>query len=833
MKRIITLLPFFILALSILLLAPVKPAHAASNSNIADDSVFDNTSSMTAAQIDSWLNAHFPSSCISTNSGFSAPDPTGYSPDANFVDGHYTYGAAVSAGRVIYDAAKAHGINPQVLITKLQNEEGLVDGSALYGCGAKSMASAVGYACTDSGTFTHNYSYTGASAYTNSSALVTPLYYRNGSPVNSITGTCVNQNVKAGFSEQVVHAAWLLSFTRHKAEGQTSWAAVSGSWNHCEDNDSCPASYNIPSNWSCYSGLMTQGYFKRCPTDTATTYYDGYATIDGTSIHIDNGATAAFYVYTPHFQSFDSIFTPWFGSPTGSILFKLSSSATYYLEWGSYYYPIPSGDILRAYGLDRITPRQLSSFPSGETLGPVLQRVVKFGSDNTGDPDYTATIDLIEGGEKHDAPNWTVLNNHGYSSYVNLPASLTWALSPGDNLTSVIKAPSGAIYLMDSGKKRLFPDLATYSTLSGPNSSGTTQVYSQQPVTRVASEYADSISEGIPMLLDGKFIKPGGSSSIFLYDGGKKYAFNPDSYYAWGRALDYQFSQTSIDQIASGGSAPILVSSSSGSKYMADSGKKKLMSAGIESDWGFNDSQFTSLSDRALARLPSGTAVDLVKGSGPAIYQISGGQKHVIASSTDFNNLGLNWSGIDQVQNSNLSLVPDGAVLFAPGSLLRQPNGTVYVISSTYNALGISSGSLFSRFGFSWNSVRNVGSTALNGYAIGSLYTLLKSSSSGVYYEIDNGLKHYADANAFGAGQYAMSSWPANTVDDKVLNLVRTGPQLTQFIQGSSATVYYIQNGQKHGITSQAEFYSLGGSWDKVVKVSNTFLSEIPSGNSM
>lgn len=315
MKKWLGLFVFTLLILSTVFSLKPLQAHAASNSNMIDDIVFDNKNSTTPSQIDSWLNANFPSSCISTNSGFTAPDPTGYFPDANFIDGHYTYGAPVSAGTVIYDAAVGHSINPQVLITKLQNEEGLVVGNGTYGCGATAMAAAVGYACTDSGTFSHSYTYTGANPYTDSSALVTPLYYRNGSPVNSVSGNCVAQNVKAGFSEQVVHAAWLLSFSRHKSEGQTSWAAVNGSWNHCEDNASCAPSFNIPAGWACYSGLMTQGYFKRCPTDSSTIYYDGYATIDNTSTHIDTGATAALYVYTPHFQSFDNIFTPWFGSP--------------------------------------------------------------------------------------------------------------------------------------------------------------------------------------------------------------------------------------------------------------------------------------------------------------------------------------------------------------------------------------------------------------------------------------------------------------------------------------------------------------------------------------
>jgi hypothetical protein len=304
MKKLLPIfIPILVIAIAGFMLKP-HSAYAFNANNVIDDGVFDRAGSMSAAQIDTWLNTNFPSSCISTNNGFSAPDPTGYSPNPS----QFFYsGSPVTAGQVIYDASQAYGMNPQVMIATLEKEEGLVSGGS--GCSSWRYASAVGYGCTDSGTNTHDYSYPGG-------GLVTPLYYINGSPVSSITGSCVNSGPKAGFTEQVIHAAWLFSFSRHKSEGDTAWAVIKGNWNNCDDNNTCPAAWNIPASDACYSGFMTQGTFKRCPTDSAAVFYDGYTTIDGTSTHMDNGATAAFYVYTPHFagnSSFDTIFETWFG----------------------------------------------------------------------------------------------------------------------------------------------------------------------------------------------------------------------------------------------------------------------------------------------------------------------------------------------------------------------------------------------------------------------------------------------------------------------------------------------------------------------------------------
>jgi len=251
--------------------------------NIISDPVFDNANTMSASQIDVFLNS-FPSSCISQNNGFSAIDPTGYSPS-----GGYQYGGFVSAGQVIYDAAQAYGINPQVLLTTLQKEQTLVSGGA--GCTVKRYTAAVGYGCPDSGS---TYSYSNVN-----------LYAINNSPVTSVSSTCVNSASKAGFSQQVIRAAWLLKFGQQRSKGNMGWAVIKGNWNNSDDPQ------------SCYSGPMTQGTYQVCPSG-GTTYYDGYRTIDGTAVHMDTGATAALYWYTPHLsgnQSFTNIFTSWFGSP--------------------------------------------------------------------------------------------------------------------------------------------------------------------------------------------------------------------------------------------------------------------------------------------------------------------------------------------------------------------------------------------------------------------------------------------------------------------------------------------------------------------------------------
>jgi hypothetical protein len=523
MKKIYILI-IIVSALSIVAFQPPSQANAATNNNnLIDDFTFNNTNTLTASQIDIWLNSNFPSSCISSNSGFSAPDPIGYSPNYPHADGKYLYGSPVTAGKVIYDAAVAHGLNPQILITKLQNEEQLIDGSA--GCGSTwRYASAVGFACTDSDTFSHNYSYTGADPFSDSSALATPIYYRNGTAINSITGSCVNHNVYAGFSEQVFHAAWALSIWQHKSEGQTGWAAITGNWNHCDDINSCPANMNIPAGWACYGGLMTQGNLKRCPTDSTTTYYDGYATIDGQALHMDNGATAALYVYTPHIQSFDNIFNAYFGSQYANDSFTPHPNGTLVASGDTKVYMIENNTkrwVMNGYVFDSYNFQwsQLKTATTGDNNLPVgsnygsLAPGTIFRSDNT--PIYIMTYD--NGSLVKQQISYTAFNGLGYKweEVLYVPPAIVPSAT-ASNILFDLQHPAGT--LVSGGGKVYLLDQTSKKWILGPNSFVTNN-FNWNKVKQATS--ADlSLPDGANVdLRQGAMLYSGGGIYVVDYDG--------------------------------------------------------------------------------------------------------------------------------------------------------------------------------------------------------------------------------------------------------------------------------------------------------------------------
>ncbi len=243
-------------------------AYSYDTSNLIDDSVYYNASSMTQSQIQNFINA-FPQSCLLPQN---YPSGLGQVTFKEPLDYSTYSGSDTSPARIIWDASQYYSINPQVILVTLEKEQNLVTGNA--GCAVWKYNSAMGYNCPDG-------SENALKDYPNSGV------YR----------TCVAKETNAGFARQVNHAAWQLSFDGKRSNGDLSWMG----------DGATP-----------YYGRMTQGWRQQV-NGAASIYYDGYTTIDGQSVYLSNGPTAALYNYTPHFNNFNLIFTSWFGSTHAAV----------------------------------------------------------------------------------------------------------------------------------------------------------------------------------------------------------------------------------------------------------------------------------------------------------------------------------------------------------------------------------------------------------------------------------------------------------------------------------------------------------------------------------
>lgn len=113
--------------------------------NIVSDSVFFHRSSMTEAQIQSFLNSKV-STCRAGYTCLKDYYDTSRSTTADAMCGAYSGGTRERASRIIYKVAQACGINPQVILVMLQKEQGLIQSTAPS---AYAYRAAMGQGCPD------------------------------------------------------------------------------------------------------------------------------------------------------------------------------------------------------------------------------------------------------------------------------------------------------------------------------------------------------------------------------------------------------------------------------------------------------------------------------------------------------------------------------------------------------------------------------------------------------------------------------------------------------------------------------------------------------------
>ena len=159
-------------------LVPVKASLALSGSDfqaghIIDDSIFTNSGAMNVQDIQNFLNAKVPTcdswgtqsyagttrANYSRTRGHPLPmvclkdyyeNPSNLANNLTVTDGVQAPipAGAISAAQIIYNAAQTYHINPQVILTTLQKEQGLVTDDWPW---TSQFQKAMGYACPDTG----------------------------------------------------------------------------------------------------------------------------------------------------------------------------------------------------------------------------------------------------------------------------------------------------------------------------------------------------------------------------------------------------------------------------------------------------------------------------------------------------------------------------------------------------------------------------------------------------------------------------------------------------------------------------------------------------------
>ncbi|MFZ3009473.1 MAG: hypothetical protein WA030_00425 [Candidatus Microsaccharimonas sp.] len=683
----------------LLIIGAGQRAHAADTSQfdasyIISDPVFTDYKSMTASQIQAFLESK-NSVCLVNFQTQSLNDMNG----DGLGDEPYGKGIneLVSASTLIWQAAQLYQINPQVILTTLQKEQGLITRTD---CPEWRYNTALGYGCPDS-------------APCNTSAY--------------------------GFTRQIDYGVW-----------------------H-------------------FRGFFDDGY--PIPPITPGDRYIAYnpsSSCGGTTLHIQNRATAALYSYTPYQPNsatlaapmgqtvncgaygninFWRYFTDWFGSTVNPrlnyFLIKTSSSSAVYLQTPEAKHYILSGEIIQNWGLENLSIQTVSqsyldSIPNGANLGELLK-------------DDWENYFVVEDGKLHYVRDSNYLNLWGLNkSDAAQSLGLVRSLDASTWLGRFIQLegqPSSSYWLIDNGKRHLISDPSMLYQWR----------YTADQLTTVSAGFLDSI----PIDNNDISARANNGTSEYIIDSGRKLSLNNQTRSAYsGSSTSVLFSNVTLSFLPEETATPFVLEASTGHWYMLEGGKKHyIMSGWLAEIWGKSSSSPpTKLSDSFMSSLTDdGNLTYIVQTTNPTAYWLIDKSKRYIPDST----VATAWLGEN----------------------VTPPVYTVESLSSLQQS-----------------------ADATN---------VIKSPNSNYAYVLNEGSRHYLSTI------YANQAWgiPTTQTSSQIVNIIPEGVFVTQTVLDINNNAYLLAGTKKYAIDQN--FQSTWGVTNNTLKVNNLLLARYQTSSTL
>lgn len=735
--------------------------------NIMDNMVMTNAGSMSVAQIQTFLNSKVPV-CDTWHAGFYGSSGTWYGPPFTCLK-DYTENS-LTAAQIIYNAAHTYSINPQVLLVLLQKEEALITDTwpASY-----QYKSATGYGCPDS----------------------TP-------------GVCSSSYF--GFTNQINNAAKLFHSVVTSSPTWYSPYVLGNNNIQWSPNASCGSSTVYIQN------LATAALYDYTPyRPNQASLNAGYGTGDSCSSYGNRN----FYLY----------FTDWFGTTINPSLYYAiiqgPNSPALYLQTSAGKYYIPSGELMQAWGIDKLPIQQVTqSYLDSLKTGPWIGKLLKDDWNN---------YFVVDGGKLHYVRNTSYLSLWNISSDTAVQSlGLVYTIPGGTWVGRFIRdinQPTGQIWLIDGGSKHALTDsnalyewgytpdqLTTISTSyldSIPTSSiasqyvtnGSTKYYidmgrklnftntnienafvgSQSP-----NSYATNTLSFLPTENALQFVVDISNGRWYMLENGKKHYITQGRIAEiWGKPASQAPTRISSGFIAglpNGGNLQYIVQTTNPSmSWIIDGTKRYISTPEIANAWTLPNTIIPTYSTQSLNHLNRGSDItNIINGSGSSFsYLMDNGSKRYLST----NNATQGWGQATTTTNSLVTLIPEGSFINhiiknSSGGAFLMMNSTAYPIDPSFNdAWGVS------------NSTPSVADETISRYPVGStLQSFVRIA--GISYIMRNGqkipIKKYADA-------YTTSTLGEVTLPADYFNTAPEASYLIKSTDKNDSRIWLMTGGKK------------------------------------
>lgn len=766
-KLMILLAMTGIITILLIFISPKVDAAPVSGFNagrIIDDAVFTNKQSMSAANIQSFLNSKVPA----CDTWGAQPSEFGGGTRRQWAEarGHYPPYTCLkdyneggrSAAQIIYDTSQYYEINPQVLIVLLQKEQGLVTDTWPL---STQYRTATGYGCPD-------------------------------------TAPCDSQYY--GLTNQL---GWAARMFRAIINNNPNWYTpyvLGNNYIRWNPSTSCGGS-NV--NIENRSTQALYNYTPYRPNQAALNA--GYGMGDSCSAYGNRN----FYLY----------FTDWFGStqfpqPAGISIYRHNSTGVIYLVSDNVKYQVPDWNMMQNYGLDiypsiPATDATLATFDSGAMLSNLQW-------DNNG-------VYLVNNGTRYPVPGamcteWNLPCFDSTKVMAFNSSFQTQHLKQGINLTNVIHL-NRVIYKVSSGTKQ---PVANPQSLKDSGLSSTPVIALSKSNDTLPLGTPIVTTPGITKFSPkNKIYYFDGASYYLVPDMG---VFDD---YRLSKAVSIAIPISSYNQSNVDPPSTVLtswVTKNDGSKLLVDQGRKLIIPTGLQG--AFSANQFTPTYPTNLVEsLPSEILKEHIW-SYPKQYVIKDDKKRYVPTHYDYQALGASSSNQSVINISKLTNTPESDHIFGNGKTVRlEENGNAIYIVNGSQLLYIPNEGTFNGLGLSWSNIATYKLSDLQSYVVAetNIDTTFRSTEGSVY--IISGGKAYQIPKQF-VNDFGVNSNLTTTYEAGVASRVKPQP-ISRFMRSSAnGAIYYASGSAIHHIQSMSAFYRYGGgSATTVIPLTNEALN--------
>lgn len=746
-------------------LVQAQPASAAitdwTAGRIIDDAIFANNTSMSVEQIQQFLNSKVP---VCDTWG-TQPSEYGGGTRRQWAEarGYYAPYTCLkdysqngrSAAQIIYDVSQEFTINPQVMIVLLQKEQGLVTDTWPLDI---QYRSATGYGCPD-------------------------------------TAPCDSQYY--GLTNQLTWAARMFRAILNNSPTWYTPKTLGNNYIQWNPQSSCGGSIVNIENRS------TQALYNYTPYQpNAAALSTDYGMGDSCSAYGNRN----FYVY----------FRDWFGSTKQSSIVRTPSAPTYYLLTDGKKFAIPSGDVLYAYGLERVnlsvvSDAYLNTVPDGGMLSTLFQV--------PGDP----TVFLADGGKRYGISSGEYCTRWGLqcgnATYQKTIGLEIFSRMPDGGVLQPIMRFGDAYYLMENGAKQHFltPQAMADRGYSAVNS--TTVV-----------NWTNAIRPfGISLPENNTFVKFATGSGIYLYSGGSFYG-TPDmeTFTAWnGTRASYLDSTSSYNTTPPTPAGTLRTLYTLGGELYQLSATQRLDLTGTTlTPTNINIDSSASL--QAIVNSRPLMTVDSTKAIAPpggAIYGLVNDQYRPIADMVDLR-LNYSESNILTTSGATVGAYPVGKLLTTPGRVIKPAEtSAMYVYGADKNLWALGSLTELASV-LTWRNTAVNASFSNIDYSTIKIYTGIVKVGSSYYAVATDGALRALPAAAI-VNQEAVTP-----LDGPLGTAIRKSPPVSLFIRFDNGTIFQVNATEINPISSLSTYFSLGGNSSNTVALPLKSLNTFQIGNS-